>query len=391
MTTAIHTRLRTHDSFHPLLHNTFGFVLSALSLSRTADDLRHDCDLASLNWMFTYALADETLVATLLYSRIREKQLEAYCPADFIAALQVIHAANAERNAQHRQILLQTVAILNQAAITPCLLKGAHALMGLMPDAESRLIRDIDLLVAKEQAQTAKRALLQAGYYQDNQLAQAAEDDEAHHQLKPLYHPSGRGYVEIHRHPNFALLYPNLMDAVFNPDQLNLAERDGVRFYYNHPWQLLLYNQIHHFHSDLDATARPDLRQLAEQSALLHRLAGDTELASRFAAVLGKQATQAHLQFTLLAELFGDSPPAALMPPLPGQAAAHLQDIVGKMLGDPASLKRRRWVAFASLFSFAAKQLVNPTFLKHNLTKAEWYRNLIPKVLSAVVGGRKKV
>lgn len=391
MTSAIHNRLRTFDSFHPLLPNSLGFVLSAISPSRSAAQLPEDTDLPNLNWMFTFGVADGFSVAPLLYARIRQKQLESYCPDDFIEALETVHTANAERNARHRHILLETTAILNHAGITPCLLKGSHALMGLVPDAESRLLRDIDLLVPKEQVQAAKQALLYAGYFPDEALAQADDNDETHHQIKPLYYPDRSGYVEIHRHPNFALLHPQLMSEVFAPDKLKLAERDGVRFYYNHPWQLLLYNQIHHFHTDLDTNARPDLRQLAEQSALLHALAADTQLASRFGAVLGKQVTLAHLQFTLLAELFGDTPPAALVPTLSGNTASHLRDILGRLLGDSGAIKHRRLLAFASLFSFAAKKLTNPAFLKHNLTNPVWYRQLPAKAVGAVYMGRRKV
>ena len=380
-----HDKLRPIESGHPLLHNSLAFICSVISHSRTPEQLTEDADIKALNWMFTYQTADNSFVLPLLYARIQQKSLATHCPDDFINALQVVHEANCNRNAHYRQVLIDTVGVLNEVGITPMLLKGAHALIGLLPDSQERLISDIDLIVPNEKILVAKQALLKAGFFQrkEDEFLPKIDEDVTYHQIMPLYHPEG-GIVEIHRHPNFALRYPNLEKICFSPDTMCLVEQEGIRFYHNHPWQLLLYNQIHHYHDSLDSNGMTDLRQLAEQSSLLASIPQDGQLEKQIAVTLGNKTEVAQLQFALMAELFSDKIPTGLVPTLPTKTARHLDNILGMLLVNPDAQQQRKHMAARALVSYTLKRSTNMAFLKRQLN-----RNLPYKILSIIRRGQR--
>lgn len=378
--------LRSIESPYDGFHNHLAFVFSALSPVRTAQHLKEDVNLAACRWEQVFAIASSGLVAPLLYSRIRQKQLEAYCPSDFVDALQVIHQANVERNAIHREILVQAIHALNRAGMTPVLLKGAHALMGLMPDHQERILSDIDLLILDGQVLKAKEVLLEAGFFQTGGNHAEADTDLDHH-LSPLYHSSLNGYVELHRFPHYAQLYPQLIEACFSADKLLQQEHAGGYFYHQSPWQLLLYNQIHHYHACCDSSLL-DMRHLAEQAALVFSLGASVDLAAKVLAVFDKQAAHAQLQFLLLHELFGQSLPARLQISTQ-RMQSQIKQILAKMLANPAAIAKQRRTAIWAMFTYLLKQISNKNWIKQRLFNLAWYQSR-PEFIGRVFrSGRK--
>lgn len=378
--------LRSIKSPHEGLHNHLAFVFSALSLARTQLHVKESVDLAACCWENIFAIASNGLVAPLLYRRIRQKQLEAYCPSDFVEALQVIHQANANRNAVQREILLQVLRVLNREGITPVLLKGAHALMGLMPDHQERIISDIDLLILDEQVLKAKAILLAAGFFQKD-ADHEADANVNHHHLAPLYHPSLNGYVELHRFPHYAPHYPQLIPECFVPDKLLYGAHDEARFYYQHPWQLLLYNQIHHYHSCLNSF-RLDMRHMAEQAALVSDLNTSVDLEAKVLAVFGKRKAHAQLQFLLLQELFEQPLPVPLQASTPPMRK-QVRDVLAKLLANPAAIAKQRRIVVWSMFTYMLKQLGNKHWLKQRLFNLAWYQSRADVIRGVLRSGTK--
>lgn len=285
--------------------HTVQFVCAVLSPVLTKEDVLSKVSLSDCHWESVFACADGWLVMPLFYRRLCQKQLDLLCPEDFIQALRAYTDANKQRNAKHREILFETCKHLNQHGITPTLLKGAHALVNLLPDAEARILSDIDLLIPQGKVQEAEQILKEVGYYH--------EDDGHHHSssshhLDPLFHPSGDGYLELHRRPNYSDRYPHLIKYCFLESELQLHSIEGVLFYALSPEQLLIYNQIHHFHWSLgdgiSCREYPDMRYLAEQAALLAIIVEAEDLVILMMKVFEDKPDLSKQQFLMLRELF---------------------------------------------------------------------------------------
>jgi len=376
--------LKLISAEHAVRHNALAFLCSALSPVRTAAQLPNDVELTTCQWEQVFALACGGLVAPLLYARIQQKELNAYCPTDFVEALQVIHAANQKRNAAYRQILREAIKALNDAGIIPVLLKGAHALAGLMPDHKERIISDIDLLILDDKVSNAKAVLLAAGFFQAMKEHSWVDDsdDINHHHIAPLYHPTLNGYVELHRHPNYSPYYPNLLAECFVPDKLLHGKLDDAVFYYQHTWQRLIYNQIHHYHACFKHE-KLDIRHLAEQSALLMELDPTVELTYPIQAVFGKQAVQAQFQFELLQRLFGQAIPYAQIP-LNEKQQQQLNQVIAVLLMNSTSVAKSRWRVIWSMLIYGFKQLGNRQWLRRRIFNVDWYRAR-PQVVRSII------
>ena len=369
---------KTPGRFTPEQQNNLAFLCSALSPVRTADQLFIDSDVKSCNWLHVFSLASNRLVAPLLFSRLHQKQVIEHCPEDFLAALEAFYSANKARNANHRKILFEAIALLNQAGITPQLLKGAHALVGKMPDYNERVIGDIDILVPEGQIETAHMALLRGGYYhEDSELSSIDDSNENKYfqHLRPLFHSSGSGYIELHRFPNFSPLYPTMTSLCFAPENMQEANDVGCSFFYNEPWQLLLYNQVHHYHSSIAIRGLLDLRHLSEQSALLHEIGDLNFLHDTVATVFSEKCSISHLQFKLLKTLFGHDLPAGLFVTNKRDLKNYCDAL--RILQGSKIPKRIRHSKFLAHILW---MLIKSGRIKKRLINFAWYRSR-PKVL----------
>jgi hypothetical protein len=83
-----------------------------------------------------------------------------------------------------------------RASLPPLtLLKGISISEQCYPEPHLRLMRDIDLLVAKESLSTVASALHELGY---QQLSNSAARYEKHHHLEPFFHQEKQVWVEAH-------------------------------------------------------------------------------------------------------------------------------------------------------------------------------------------------
>ncbi len=159
-----------------------------------------------IDWEGLGALAAEQLLLPALWPALREKNLVAPLPeavrrflavraggkaAHYRMVLEAAFLANARRNESIRRQALAAIGTLNAAGIEPGLLKGTRLILASeSPYGRSRILRDIDLLVPAEQWETARDALVAAGY-------RAA--GEAAHALSLAL--DGAVEVDLHRQP----------------------------------------------------------------------------------------------------------------------------------------------------------------------------------------------
>lgn len=346
-------------------------LLAVLSPSSNATTIPIP-DTANFQWERLFSLADRHLVAPLLYARLQQKGLAEHCPADFLQALAAIHTGNQERNAQHRQILLDAIAELNQAGITPTLLKGAHALCGLLPNHQERIISDIDLLVPPERVLEAKHILMTAGFYPENPQHLLDDTNCKSHHISPLFHPTLHGYVELHRRPNYSQCYPELVSLCFEPKTLNVGTIGNSTFYYQQPWQLLLYNQVHHYHSAIDLI-QLDLRHLAEQAALLQYITDSKQLRTATTQVWENNPARADMQYYWLANLMNVALPFKISINRSIEKRAKL--ILDCVQGNSKALKTKSRIAKWAMLTYIVRNMLDATWLKQRIFNWQWYRS----------------
>ena len=217
------------------------------------------------DWPALYRLAAAHLVAPTLYASLAAREQLDRLPADAREALAVLHQLNAQHNRRLRAVLRDTVRLLNEAGIEPLLLKGSIALLpGQYPQAEARMMSDLDLALHNAEAEAAEAVLWAAGYRNAGNIPDC-QGHAAHHHLAPLFHPSGDGYVELHRRllagrrPAAALPL-----AAVRATAVPVAW-EGLRLWVPSLEHRLLHNALHHqVQNDAYRSGRRDLRQLVE-------------------------------------------------------------------------------------------------------------------------------
>ena len=221
------------------------------------------------DWLALFRLATAHLVAPSLYATLAARVQLDRIPPDIREALAALHALNDQRNRRLRTVLRDTVQLLNQASIEPLLLKGAIALLpGQYPHAFARMLGDLDLAVAEPETHRAAEVLQAAGYdYAPN--TGPAHHATSHHHLTPLFHPSGDGYVEIHRELLADRVPKAALSLAMVQARARLVDWDGLRVWIPALEHRLLHNALHHQLQDQAFFfGRLSLRQLLEFTQL---------------------------------------------------------------------------------------------------------------------------
>jgi hypothetical protein len=125
------------------------------------------CTIAEVDpddWLAVITLADRFLVTAALWPPIRRRGLGSRVPAEARAYLRDVHRQNGVRNGLLRQQLLEAVTVLNDREIVPVVLKGACWLLATPQRSSSRIMADLDLLVAHEAVAPSIAALATLGY-----------------------------------------------------------------------------------------------------------------------------------------------------------------------------------------------------------------------------------
>jgi hypothetical protein len=96
---------------------------------------------------------------------------------------------------EHFQAVREIVDACRSSLPPLTLLKGISISEQCYPEAHLRLMRDVDLLVAKESLSTATSVLHRLGY---RQLSNGGARYDKHHHLEPFFHQEKQVWVEVH-------------------------------------------------------------------------------------------------------------------------------------------------------------------------------------------------
>ncbi len=334
------------------------------------------------DWEACFTTAVNLFVAPLFYRRLVERKLDAQVPADVLEALQAVYLLNQQRNLQLKEILEESLAILNEGGVTPVLLKGSHALPGLLPYSDCRMMGDIDLLVFPEEIEKSRELLLARGYYhENNDLKLALQPEEVH--IEPLFHPSGYAYLELHRRPNFQSRHPELIMWCIDRQNLQLHTTNTATFYAFPDQFLYLYNQVHHYYGHMRQAFYPDIRYIFEQAQLLQSV-GSAELEAVYQLVQ-KKAPDFAPYFALQNALVHDLLRISIVPKyrrLDKPARRFYRNAILLLLSDKAATRRQRVKVLTSFIPYLARNMVKYRWWRRRLFNWQWYKTRPAKLRS---------
>lgn len=153
-----------------------------------------DLSEIAIDWMATVAQAARDFALPMLATALDDAGVRDRAPADVAAYLDYALTANAKGNAAIRMQALAIGQALDAAGVTGVLLKGAAWLFEPGPASGDRMMRDIDLLVASGDLDTAMRALALAGFLPSGTIG----TEQAHIHEWPLEHAGHPVSVEVH-------------------------------------------------------------------------------------------------------------------------------------------------------------------------------------------------
>jgi hypothetical protein len=153
-----------------------------------------DLSESAVDWERTVALAARDFALPMLATVLDDAGVRDRVPADVVTYLDYALTANAEGNAAIRTEALAIGHALHGAGVTGALLKGAAWLFEAGPASRDRMMRDIDLLVSREDLDRAMRALTRAGFLPSETIGA----EEGHIHGRPLDHAEHPVSVEVH-------------------------------------------------------------------------------------------------------------------------------------------------------------------------------------------------
>ncbi len=137
--------------------------------------------------------AEEQGMGPLLHSHLTA--IEVDLPDTFFRGLRFLCLRHQQANTLLMQCLHGLIEMLKEEGINCLVLKGAVLCKILYPDVGMRPMRDIDLLLAKEDVEHAHAFLLKNGFYRSTTVM---PDD--HYHLSPLYQPVGGMQICVELH-----------------------------------------------------------------------------------------------------------------------------------------------------------------------------------------------
>jgi len=262
-------------------------------------------DIATLaDRRLLYHLAEQEHVTPLLYRSLERSELLDLIPAEERRLLRARYHYNVLRNEQLRRFAVELTGALNEAGITPILLKGGVTLFDdRHGDPATRVMADLDMLVPRERYSAAMDTVGGMG------LTATIEDYDWTFSSSPMKRPHDVGPVELH-------YYIGEQRDVLPPDPawrdavpLDAGGRDLLAL---SPTHRIVHNLLHSEVQDRGHALRLlRLRQLHELANLAARYGGEVDwpaLGDTFARHRLTRIVRA--RFSLAARLFG-----APMPP----------------------------------------------------------------------------
>jgi hypothetical protein len=260
---------------------------------------------AHIDWIFLVGLANETLTTPALIDFVR--QFEQQIPEDVCAYVRDIHQRNVARNDRLAAQLEEAVVAINARGVTPVLLKGAANLATVSGARRgTRLMADLDIMVAPDQVDAALGALADLDY--EMHFETAPENEKWFAELK---RPHDVGMIDLHRSaPGPAYFYRSVGHILKHCRLLSVGR--GSVYVPTATYQALILI-IHDQFQDYDYwLGRIDLRHLIELRDLANSPEGIDwdQLVSFAPGNLARNAVES--QLVALAELLGVEVPIRL-------------------------------------------------------------------------------
>lgn len=209
-----------------LASRELGAVRALFRLAGTATLTAHDSWTADTPWSEVVQIAWEEGAIVALRDALRGLT-SGVVPLELERSVAVLVLERQLRMRILQRRASESVAALSRAGIEVALLKGAALSASVYDGFEVRPMNDVDLLVAPERADEAKRIMLASGWFHDATLP----DDsfyQTHHHLAPIIDGGGsRCRLEIHR----ALLpigHPFAIEEGMVWGAMRQVELDGV-------------------------------------------------------------------------------------------------------------------------------------------------------------------
>jgi hypothetical protein len=158
-------------------------LLQICARATTFPDLENilvQCCSSITDWDALLAEAEQQGVAPLLHWHL-QSYTEA-CPARIRMALRLLYLRHLHTNTVNAEVLKETIELFSNAGIEVLVLKGAALCHTIYPDIGLRPMRDIDILIRKEQARQAQDLLLRQGF-----IESSAPRPEGHFHLPSLH------------------------------------------------------------------------------------------------------------------------------------------------------------------------------------------------------------
>jgi hypothetical protein len=226
------------------------------------------------DWTAVVDLANQSLTTPQLAAAVAGA---ADPPPQSIAAfLDEVRRRNRERNSRLWRQLMDALEALNRRGVTPVALKGA-ALWLWSGGTTDRLLSDLDLLVAPEEADLAIEALAAAGFQAGPRRAGPLV-----HVVSELGRPQDPGGLDLHQRPPGP---PGLIDAAGLHARYRLMEVEGRTVRAPDPATQILHLVLHdQFHDGDFWRGGFDLRHSWDIAALAADLTGGDRAWMRQAA-----------------------------------------------------------------------------------------------------------
>ena len=292
-------------------------------------------DLAAADWLQIDHHAAQHRLRPLLHG-MQSKAAAAWAvPLEIAKRWHEAHQRAARRYLRHLSAMAEIAQCLEAAGVPYAFLKGSALTTGLYPDPAQRPLRDLDILVLPDQAESAS-ALLRTELSYDYPAPLSGlipEDYNSHKHLRPLLCPRRKVTVELHRRLADKPVRKGSAqdDVLFDPVRLLAATRAvqlGEATIRLLDWPETLLHLVTHAVHDHQLNVGPLI--LCDAQAVLSRTQLDLARFWRLADEAGR-ANAAELIFAVLnrfgsveahAALHGR--PAADLPPAVIEAAAVL-------------------------------------------------------------------
>lgn len=186
-----HTILKTSSTYITLQN-----IADILSSTDNQELLKHRFKSSTVNWDYMVMVASRYLMLPAIYCQLQQKALLPYLPPDLVLYLEEITSLNRDRNQALLQQAWEVSELFNNAQIDFVFIKGAAILAHLIPtDIGARMVGDLDIVIAPNQAKKAFKLLEAHGYTKT--IAFNYETKNFRH-LPRQINPTRIGAIELH-------------------------------------------------------------------------------------------------------------------------------------------------------------------------------------------------